>query len=264
MDTNKRLPEEPEKRRVIMVLSRQDLNQLQIDAKSNNSARELFLNNQVSVLDDSAIDDSPLIQKLKGSGLLNPGSILIQSPYDTSLYADASSASYSFAQAKCMSFSILCGLLAAKKVSVKQMEINTSDITTEVSAKADVTEIAGKVDFRNIAFNRMQKVISINQKYAQGEAKIEYAKSYLLKHQWLSDVQMTGLLYLREAKVPIEEHEFILSLTEESKKNLKVAFDLEIPIKPTIPIVGQLMGNLQKIKQETFDFSLTINVEFWN
>ncbi len=82
MDTNNYLPEEPEKPRVIMVISPQELNQLEIDAESDNSTRELLLNRQVSWLDDSAKDDSFLIKKLRNSGLLNPGTILIQSPYD--------------------------------------------------------------------------------------------------------------------------------------------------------------------------------------
>ena len=108
MDTNNYLPEEPEKRRVIMILSRKDLNQLEINANSDHSARELLLNKQISLLDDSAKDDGSLIQRLRGSGLLNSGSILIQSPYDPSNYADTLSASYSFAQAKCIHFANLC------------------------------------------------------------------------------------------------------------------------------------------------------------
>ncbi|MDJ0897565.1 MAG: hypothetical protein QNJ55_02055 [Xenococcus sp. MO_188.B8] len=263
MDINNYLPEEPEKRRVIMVLSRQNLNQLQINAESDRSARELLLNSQVSLLDDSAKGDSSLIQRLRGSGLLNSGSILIQSPYDPSSYADALNASYSFAQAKCIHFANLCGLLAAKKVSVEQMEIQTSDGKTKFSGNLDTSYGRGRAEVERRAWEQMKKAITIEEEYDQGEPKLEQAEIYLSKHQWLSDPHMNGLLFKREAGIPIKKHKFILSLTRESQKNLSVAFSLNIPKNPSIPIVGQLKGTLEQTKKEAFDFSLTINVEFW-
>ncbi|NES81362.1 MAG: hypothetical protein F6K10_08080 [Moorea sp. SIO2B7] len=199
MDINNYLPEEPEKRRVIMVLSRQDLNQLQINAQSDNSVRELLLNSQVSLLDDSVKDDSSLISRLRGSGLLNSGSILIQSPYDPSSYADALNASYSFAQAKCIHFANLCGLLAAKKVSVEQMEIQTSDGKTKFSGNLDTSYGGGGAEVESRAWAQMKKAITIEEEYEQGEPKLEQAKIYLSKYQWLSEPHMNGLLFKREA-----------------------------------------------------------------
>ncbi|OZH52594.1 hypothetical protein AFK68_23360 [Hydrocoleum sp. CS-953] len=263
MDTNNYLPEEPEKRRVIMVLSRQELNQLEIDAESDNSARELLLNRQVSLLDDSAKDDSYLIKKLRNSGLLNPGTILIQSPYDPSDYAEASNASYNFAQAKCINFTNLCGLLGAKKITVEHMEMKSSDGETKISGNVDTPVGKGNGEVESKVWGEMLKKISIEEEYDPSEPNIEEARSYLMENQWLSDPHMKGLIFKREKGIRIKKHKFVLSLTEESQKNLKVAFSLNLPQNPSIPIVGKLNANLEQTKKETFDFSLEINVEFW-
>ncbi|MGD1713185.1 hypothetical protein [Dapis sp. BLCC M172] len=263
MDTNNYLPEEPEKRRVIMVLSRQELSQLEIDAESDNSARELLLNRQVSLLDDSAKDDSSLIKKLRNSGLLNPGTILIQSPYDPSDYAEVSNASYSFAQAKCINFTNLCGLLGAKKITVEHMEMKSFDKKTKVAAKADTSGGGANVEVESYARDKMEKAIMIEEEYDPSEPNIEEARSFLMENQWLSDAHMKGLIFKREKGIRIKKHKFVLSLTEESQKNLKVAFSLNLPQNPSIPIVGKLNANLEQTKKETFDFSLEINVEFW-
>ncbi|NEO52363.1 MAG: hypothetical protein F6K54_04275 [Okeania sp. SIO3B5] len=84
-----------------------------------------------------------------------------------------------------------------------------------------------------------------------------------MENQWLSDSHMKGLIFKREKGIKIKKHKFVLSLTEESQKNLKVAFSLNLPKNPSIPIVGKLNANLEQTKKETFDFSLKINVEFW-
>ncbi|MFB2898228.1 hypothetical protein ACE1CI_35370 [Aerosakkonemataceae cyanobacterium BLCC-F50] len=255
------IPEEPEKRRVIAIVSRLGLQQLtQVSNKPNQeglAARGIFHNEQVCLIDASTIKSTPLIEKLKGSALFNPGAILIQSPYDPSSYANASEASYTFAKAKCVLFSTLCGLLAARKVSVINAEIVTSNSQEKLSGGANTPYGGGSAEAQKIAEAKMKKEIIIERTFAQNEPKLDKAKEYMSKYQWLSDDHINSLLELREAGVPIEKETYILSVTSESKTNLNIAFSLNIPTQVDLKV------NIERIKNETFDFSAKFEVEFW-
>ena len=255
------IPQEPEKRRVIAIVSRLGLQQLtQVSNEKTNegdAARDIFHNEQVCLIDASTVKSDPLIEKLKGSGLFNPGAVLIQSPYDPSFYANASEASYSFAKAKCILFSTLCGLLAARKVSVKHAEIVTSKSKETLSGGAKTTYGGGSAEAQRVAEEKMRKEISIVREYGQNEPKLDKAKQYMSKYQWLSDDHINSLLELRDAGVPIEKETYNLSVTSESKTNLNIAFSLNIPTKVDMKV------DIQRVKEETFDFSATFEVEFW-
>jgi len=255
------IPEEPEKRRVIAIVSHVGLSQLTQEGNKNTkdglAARDIFHNEQVCLIDASTIKSTPLIERLKGSALFNPGAVLIQSPYDPSSYANASEASYAFAKAKCVLFSTLCGLLAARKVSVKHAEIVTSNSQEKLSGGAKTPYGGGSAEAQRIAKEKMKKEISIEREYAQNEPKLDKAKEYMSRYQWLSDDHINSLLELRDAGVPIQKETYILSVTSESKTNLNIAFSLNIPTQVDMNI------DIQQIKEETFDFSATFEVEFW-
>lgn len=255
------IPEEPEKRRVIAIVSRLGLQQLtQVSNKPNQeglAARDIFHNDQVCLIDASTIKSTPLIEKLKRSGLFNPGAVLVQSPYDPSIYANASEASYTFAKEKCVLFSNLCGFLAARKVSVKHAEIVTSNSQEKLSGGVKTLYGGGSAEAQRIAKTKMNKEISIEREYKQNEPKLEEAKKFMSKYQWLSDVHINSLLELREAGVLIGKETYTLSVTSESERNLNIAFSLNIPTQVDLKV------DIQRIKNETFDFSATFEVEFW-
>lgn len=247
------LPQEPEKRRAIVVLSRTQLQQLERDP----AGAKLRLNEQVCVLDASVKESSPLVEKLRGSGLLNAGSILIQNPYDPSDYADIVDASYSFAQAKCIHFANLCGLLAARKVSVEQVEMKTNDGKSNFSGNINSPYGGGGADVERSVWERMKTAIALDDEYDEGSPNIDEAEKYLRKNQCLSDPIMKGLLDLRKSGIPIKKRNFALSVSKDSQKNLNVAFSLNVPV------YADLKGKIEQIKKESYEFTLKINVEFW-
>lgn len=246
------LPQEPEKRRVVMVLPNYELERLRYESGGS----ELLLNRQVSLLDASVTESSPLVENLRSSGLLNPGSILIQSPYNSSNYADAVDASYIFAKEKCSHFATLCGLIAARKVFVEQMEIQTTEGRTKFSGNLDTAYGGGEIEGESLAWERMRKTIRLNRTYKEAQPNLDAARTYLRKHQWLTDAHMNDLLELREAGIPIDTEELTLSVTQESQKNLEVAFSVKVPV------YADLQGKIERIKKESYQFTLTIMVEF--
>lgn len=253
--------EEPEKSRVIVILSRLGFQILTQESNKDNqegrAARNLFHNDQVCLIDTSIVKSSPIINKLKGSGLFNPGTILIQSPYDPSIYASASEAPYSFAKAKCVLFSTFCGLLGARKVSVNHVEIRTSKSKEKGSFSAESLYGKGSGELKREVEEKMRKEISIVRDYGKNDPKLDKAKQYMSRYQWLSDEHINSLLELRDAGVPIEKETYTLSVTSESRTNLDIALCLNIPTQVDMKV------DIQRIKEETFDFSATFEVEFW-
>jgi hypothetical protein len=260
------LPDEPEKRRVILVLSNSGLETLDQRSYSDSSVYSLLKNNQdnqVSLLnvDDPATQNSSLVKKLKGSGLLNPGSILIQSPYNTSLYANANEASYKFAQEKCVVFAELCNYLAARKVFAKQMELKTAN--TQKKFTGDINSSYGGIGGQAAtnAWEEMKKQVKLDETYPQQDPIIDAAKDLIEEFQFLSDPYINSLFRRRKSGIRIESSKYTLNVTEESKQNLDLAFSLGIP--PQIGLQVGLKVNIETLKQETFEFSVDYEVEFW-
>ncbi|NJN24020.1 MAG: hypothetical protein HC810_06000 [Acaryochloridaceae cyanobacterium RL_2_7] len=109
------------KRKAILVVSPHELDRLEYTPEGS----ELLLSEQIHLLVPSYVTTSDLEEKLDGSGLLEPGTLLIQSPYDTSDYVMLDKASSTFALTKYLHFTTLCGLLGAREVTVEQIEVKT-------------------------------------------------------------------------------------------------------------------------------------------
>lgn len=251
------IPQDPEKRRVILVLSRRGLQKLNQSSASDFNVRELFFKDEICLVDTSSIKDNSLSEKIRGSGLLNPGTLLIQSPYDPSIYANISEASYTFAKAKCVIFATFCGLLAARKVSVKNVEIKENSSSFEAEGNVSVSPGKGSFDVKTNAKDKMTKRISIVREYGQTEPKVDKAKEYMSKYQCLSDDHINSLFELRDAGIPIQKETYRLSVTRESRTNLDMAFSLSIPTQVDLRV------NISQVKKECFDFSAEFEVEFW-
>ncbi len=197
-------------------------------------------------MDASATENSPLVEKLRDSNLLDSGSVLIQNPYDPSDYADIVDASYTFAQAKCIHFANLCGLLAARKVSVEQIEMKTTDGKSNFSGNINSPYGGGGADVESSVWERMKTAIALDDEYDEGSANIDEAEKYLRKNQCLSDPIMKGLLELRKSGIPIKKRNFALSVSKDSQKNLNVAFCLNLPV------YADLKGKIEQIKKESY------------
>jgi hypothetical protein len=154
-------------------------------------------------------------------------------------------------------FATFCGLLAARKVSVKHVEIQTNSNISKISGNAGVSAGKGSVEAKKIAEEKMRKEISIVREYGQTEPKLDKALEYMSKYQWLSDDHINSLFDLRDAGIPIQKETYRLSITRESRTNLDIAFSLSIPTQ-----VG-LKVDISQVKEESFDFSAEFEVEFW-
>ncbi len=242
----------PRKRRAILVIYPDELTRLEYTPQGN----DLLLNEQVHLLVLTDKVEDSLANKLESSGLLEAGSLLIQNPYDPSDYASLDKASSTFALAKYFHFTTLCGLLGAREVTVEQIEVKTSKGKQLFRGSVDSLYAKGNIEGKNKTFEEMRNNIRIKSSFDGGPPDLEAADLHLRQYNLLNDIAMKSLIDQRKGSNPIKSRELTLSLSEESRKTLKVISDLKIPI------YGDLQPQLEQAKKETYEFSLTIKVYF--
>ena len=92
--------------------------------------------------------------------------------------------------------------------------------------------------------------------YPGGNPNIEEAEAHLNKYQLLSDHSMTSLIAQRSGSNPLQSRELTLSISEEFKKNFKVIADIKVPV------YLDLQAQIEQVKKEVYEFTLTVKVEF--
>ncbi|HEY9826775.1 MAG TPA: hypothetical protein V6D19_15140 [Stenomitos sp.] len=242
----------PKKRKAILVISPHELTRLEFTTGGN----DLLLSEQIYLLDSSGEVTSSLEKKLDDSGLLEPGNLLIQNPYDTSDYVILDKASSTFALTKYLHFTTLCGLLGAREVIVEQIEVKTLTGRQVFKGSLNNPFTEGKMEGVNTTFEEIRNNIKLQSKFGGGEPNIEEADDHLRQYQLSNDISMKSLIDQRKGTNPIKSRELILSLSEESKKNLKAITDIKVPV------YANLQAQLEQIKKEVYEFTLSVKVEF--
>ena len=241
----------PSKRKAILILSPHDLTRLEYEPQGN----ELLLNEQIYLL-VSDVPDSPLKSKLENNGLLELGNLLIQSPYDTSDYALLDKVSSVFTLAKYLHFITLCGLLGAREVTVEQVEVKTSKGKQVFKGDVNSLYAKGNLEGESKIFEEIRNNISSKSRFNGAQPDLEKAEAHLRQYNLLNDTSMKSLIDQRRGSNPIKSRELNLSLSEESKKSLKIISDVKIPI------YVDLQAQIDQVKKEIYEFTLKIKVEF--
>lgn len=242
----------PRKRKAILVISPHELERLEYTPEAN----ELLINEKVHLLVPSYGDTSDLEEKLDSNGLLEPGNLLIQSPYNNSDYVLLDRASSTFALTKYLHFTTLCGLLGAREVTVEQIEVKTLTGKQIFKGSLGSSYADGKTDVTNRTFEEVRNNIKLQSKFGGSEPNVAEAEAHLLQYQLSNDISMKSLIDQRKGKNPIKSRELTLSLSEESKRSLQVITDIKIPV------YADLQMQIDQVKKEIYEFNLTIRVEF--
>jgi hypothetical protein len=242
----------PKKRKAILVISEHELTRLEYTPDGS----DLLLNDQVHLLVPSDESDDSLESKLDVGGLLEEGNLLIQNPYDISDYVVLNKASSTFALAKYLHFTTLCGILGASEVTVEQIEVKTSTGKQVFKGSLNSPHISGNINAENRVFEEIRNNIKLNSEFDGGEPNIDEAEAFLQKYQLLNDISMRSLIDQRKGKNPIKRREVTLSLSEESEKNFQAISNIKVPV------YAKLQTQIEQVKKEKYTFMLTIKVDF--
>ena len=135
--TDNTLPDEPSRRKILMVLKPEDIEALRFDE----DGPALLLNEEVHILSSQPSNPDSDVQRLIDQGLVKPGAVLVQNPFDKNLYQDKPEAVEQFALAKHLYFSTFCGLLGAREVEIKQIREKKEEGENSIKFEGGITEV---------------------------------------------------------------------------------------------------------------------------
>ena len=252
--TDNTLPDEPSRRKIMMVLKPEDIEALRFDE----DGPDLLLNEEVHILSSQPSKPDPDVQHLIDQGLVKSGAVLVQNPFDKSLYQDKSEAVEQFALDKYLHFSTLCGLLGAREVEIKQIRRKKGKREATLSIEGGVPKVGveGSRDSKELESFRSQ--LTLKDEFEGGEPEVKAATELLQRTGLSGDANMRGLLNIFQGQnIKIKSRTLELNLTTEVHRNLKILANLKVP-----KFLASLEADYDSKVQEQTEYTLNITVNF--
>lgn len=242
----------------VLVLSSADYRQIGIDASNENEegvkSRDLLGSSRFADSSD------PLFAQLEDAGLLEIGSILIQSPYDRSLYISSTEAAYSFAKDQCVNFIEMCSYLGVKRIYTKSVQIRKMDNKWVGTASLDTPYGGLGFDISQEAWGEITKELQLElTTFSGNKPDFGKARQHLQNSLLANDSLAITIVKLAEAGFPPHTLKFHLNASQGCGTNLKSALSLNIP-----KLLTSVGASLEVTKKESYLFTLEIEAEFWS
>ena len=242
-------------RKAILILSEHDYEKCSYTLGAGNA----FLDQEACVLAypvSQANDGHAAIRNIEDSGLLRPGVILVQSPYDLDTYEDALEAPHRFALMKHMYFSQLCKHLGATEVEVKQISVINGHTTHSLKLDGEHNEVGAGLSVERKDLNKLKSQMHLHDKFSGAPADILKAENFLRDARLWNDITLRTLLEMRRDGANImQERTLILSLSNEAKRNISVAARINVP-----GIV--LSADYRSETAQQHEYQLTVKIKF--
>ena len=173
-------------------------------------------------------EGSELLRDLAAKGLLRPGHILVQSPYDDSTYFRAADARVNASEEKHFIFTQLCRLLGATRVIQEIVERHEEKGVRKLSAEAGKGPFKIKLSGQDQAETRLASRIALDDTYAGHPANTDAAVSLLGKHGLLSDPFLMSCLDARSGGNELTSRTWTVELSQEVEHKLALASRLVV------------------------------------
>ena len=248
------LPDEPSRRKIIMVLKPEEIEALRFDE----DGPDLLLNGEVHILSSEISEPDPDVQRLIDQGLVKSGAVLVQNPFDKNLYQDKPEAVEQFALDKYLRFSELCGLLGAREVEIKQIREKKGKRETTLSVEGGIPTVGVEGSRVSKELELFCSQLTLKDEFEGGEPDTEAATELLQRAGLSGDVIMRGLLSMfRGQNNKIKSRTLALNLTTEVHRNLKVLAGLNVP-----KFLASMGADYDSKVQEQTEYTLNITVNF--
>ena len=247
-------PDEPHRRKTVLVLNQQDIDALRFEE----GGADLLLNEQVYILPSSLKESNSVVQDLIDSGLVQPGAVLIQSPFDKNIYENSIQAVERFALAKYLHFSTLCMNLGAREVTVEQIELKNTEDRKIVSLQGGLSmKGTGDVKIKDKEVASFYDKLTLHDKFQGGSPDVQAAEEHLKRTGLSGDDAMRSLIDLRRnPNNLLTSRELRLNMTSEVKRNFNVLANLNMPAYLSLEA-----GYDRHVREQT-EFTLTVKVDF--
>jgi hypothetical protein len=248
-----RLPSRPSQRQVIVVMD-----PVEADRALVGDIRELMRQSEVAVLssqpDHSIAGD--LVKGLERRRLLQPKSVLLQSPYHRDDYQLAEEASQIFIIQKFAAFIRLCQLVGAKKVTVKSLQDKKTKEQISFDAEGRYAAVKGTAKAERRELEDLASRLSWSEEFAGTDADVEAARLFLTDLGLDGDPIMYSLVDGRSDTRNITKRRTLtIDLSEEGSRVIEAAAGLNLA-------VGGVKTNLKKVAEQSSRFQVTYEVAF--
>lgn len=177
--------------------------------------------------------EDPLFGRLQDDGLLEPGNIIVQSPFTPERYELQDQAVFGFQREKLHLVSGFCHLLGATRV---QSELSSLDVEVrERSGKLKVGRGAGRVRLLHgeaalklAESESLGQELKLDDRFPGSPPDLVAAAQFLKEHRLL-DPEISGLIQLRSGPNPIDSRTVEISFSGQRDKNLQLASKVQIP-----------------------------------
>jgi hypothetical protein len=183
--------------------------------------------------------------------------MLVQSPYNTDVYVEASLAPQRFALEKHMLFLTFCRHLGAKEVNVEQIDLRTTTGNSSLDVKGARLGVSAQLTAENDELESFRAQMLLHNQFAGGPPDVAAAEQLLHRAGLRFDPIMQGLLEMRrDGANQLFEHKLVLKLSSEARNNLQVVGRLNVPQ------FVKLSADYKRLVHQQHDFTLTILVRF--
>jgi hypothetical protein len=245
-------PEDPDKRRVIVVVDGHNRERLDYEPGGG----DVLDDPQSHVVVVGEDLNTSVGKRLKQLGLLAVDTVLLQSPFHPDDYAPIETAQVDFAISKHHLFVELCGLLGAKKVTVKELRVTTNERSVDVIAEGHRLLVTAEMATKFKGLDRLSQELSIGATFKGGEPDGKKVDEFLLRNRLAGDHHLASLARIASHEGnPVKKHLVTQSLTEKTKSNLEVAAKLKVP-------TFNFTGRITNATEGTVEFDLTTEIMF--
>lgn len=251
-------PDDPSSRKAVLVLQQHDLEKCAYEP----GAAQALLDEEAYVLQFPVCpkgEVSTALRNIIDAGLARPGTILVQSPFDSDVYEEAALAPQRFALAKHMYFSTLCMHLGAKEVCVEQIDLRTRTGKTSIDVKGDRpgAGVQASVKAEAEELERFRAQMNLLDEFTGGPPDVDAAERLLRRTGLQTDPNMRTLLEMRrDGSNQLQMRKLALSLSSEARSNLNVVGRLKVPA------FVKLSSEYERVVNEQLDYTLTVVVRF--
>ena len=246
------LPEDPYQRVAIAVFSRDDANAARYDA----SQTDTLLDPEIAIIEYPPKDGDAVALRLRNSGVLRPGELLVQSPFDSDVYAPVGDAAEVFARDKYAVFLEVCQTLGATYAKVTRVDARTASGSASAEFGGGNGVVTGEASVAREAVEEFTGKLNWERKFGGGEIDVARAEQILRDHQLAGDRPLRSLVRARgNAANPLLEDTLTVDLTSETQTKLDVAARVKPP-------TGGFEAKWSSAKRERVTVEVTLHVSF--
>ena len=249
-------PDDPSRRKIVLVLNQDEIDALDYEKGGS----DLLLNKEIHILSSYPSKPGSAVQALIAEGIVTSGAVLVQNPFDKSLYHLESEAVEQIALAKLLHFSTLCGHLGAREIKIEQIRIKKEkrEATFLVEGGIPVAG-SGKLDKKREDLHSFAHQLSLIHEFAGSEPNVQAAIEFLEQIGLSNETIMQDMLNKAQIPNKPKSSKINLNLTSEVHQNLKALAKLNLNATK-LPI--SLETNYDRKVHEQTEYTLTIAVKF--